>query len=96
MESEPQYRPTHLAARGSDTEQAVGEANIAMKYGYHAGLLSMAAISDRPDEEILRHCRSVAEVIPIVGFYLQPAVGGRVFPYAFWREFSEIPNVVAI
>ena len=31
-----------------------------------------------------------------MGFYLQPAVGGRVLSYAFWREFAEIDNVVAI
>jgi dihydrodipicolinate synthase/N-acetylneuraminate lyase len=85
-----------IAGLCGDTNQAVEEAATAQRFGYHAGLLSMAAVSDQSDAAILRHCRQVAETIPIVGFYLQPAVGGRVFPYAFWREFAEIPNVVAI
>jgi len=48
------------------------------------------------DAQLVDHCKAVADVIPVVGFYLQPAVGGRVLPYAFWRRFAEIPNVVAI
>jgi hypothetical protein len=66
--------------------------------GYHAGLLSLGAWNDAADsdEEILAHCRAVAGVLPLVGFYLQPAVGGRVFSYGFWRRFAEIENVVAI
>jgi hypothetical protein len=48
------------------------------------------------DEQLIAHCKAVADVIPVVGFYLQPAVGGRVLPYAFWRRFAEIPNVCAI
>ena len=40
--------------------------------------------------------RAVAAVIPVFGFYLQPAVGGRMLPYEFWRGFAEIENVVAI
>jgi len=35
-------------------------------------------------------------MMPLVGFYLQPAVGGRVLPYSFWSAFAEIENVVAI
>src|SRR5690606_6330012 len=65
-------------------------------FGYHAGLLSMTAWKDADLDTTLDHCRKVAEVIPVIGFYLQPAVGGRVFPYTFWRRFAEIPNVVAI
>lgn len=85
-----------IAGICGDTAQALAEAEIALKHGYHAGLLSMAAVSRQPDAAILQHCRAVAGTIPIVGFYLQPAVGGRVFPYAFWRAFVEIPDVVAI
>ena len=85
-----------IAGICGDTPQALAEAETALGMGYHAGLLSMTAVSSRPDEEVLQHCRRVAEAIPIVGFYLQPAVGGRIFPYAFWRAFAEIPNVVAI
>ncbi|HUT01571.1 MAG TPA: dihydrodipicolinate synthase family protein [Phycisphaerae bacterium] len=78
------------------TGQAVGEAHLARDLGYHAGLLSLAALADANDDELIEHCRRVADVIPLIGFYLQPAVGGRVLPYAFWRRFAEIDNVVAI
>ncbi|MBX3010046.1 MAG: dihydrodipicolinate synthase family protein [Caldilineaceae bacterium] len=78
------------------TEQAIREAELALRYGYHAGLLSVAALKTATDDELLEHCRRVAEVIPLFGFYLQPAVGGRVLGYNFWRRFVEIPNVVAI
>jgi hypothetical protein len=78
------------------TEQAVREAGLAKDLGYHAGLLSLAAMRDASVEELIAHCRAVADVIPVIGFYLQPSVGGRVLPYAFWRRFVEIPNVIAI
>jgi dihydrodipicolinate synthase/N-acetylneuraminate lyase len=78
------------------TKQAVSEAETLCKLGYHAGLLSLAALRDATEPELLAHCRAVAAVIPVFGFYLQTAVGGRVLPYAFWREFAEIENVVAI
>ena len=78
------------------TEQALAEAKLAQRYGYHAGLLSLAALRGATDEELLAHCRAVAAQIPVVGFYLQPAVGGRILGYAFWRRFVEIENVVAI
>jgi len=76
--------------------QAVREAQLAVECRYHAGLLSLAALKEADEDQLLEHCRAVAEVIPVVGFYLQPAVGGRVLPYRFWRRFAEIPNVVAI
>lgn len=78
------------------TDQAVREAETALGFGYHAGLLSLTAWKDADLDEVLAHCRRVAEVIPVIGFYLQPAVGGRVYPYSFWRQFAEIPNVIAI
>ncbi|MGZ0656416.1 dihydrodipicolinate synthase family protein [Coraliomargarita sp. W4R72] len=78
------------------TDQALQEATLAVACGYQAGLLSLAALKDSSLEALLEHCRAVAEVIPIIGFYLQPAVGGRTLPYSFWREFAEIPNVIAI
>lgn len=78
------------------TPQALQEAALARELGYAAGLLSLAAWKGEPMAAILDHCRKVAEVIPIVGFYLQPAVGGCFLPHAFWRIFVEIPNVVAI
>jgi dihydrodipicolinate synthase/N-acetylneuraminate lyase len=78
------------------TRQAVAEAELARSLGYHAGLLSLAAMRGVPTSELIAHCRAVADVIPLVGFYLQPAVGGIPLDYAFWREFADIPNVVAI
>lgn len=78
------------------TTQAVREAEIARSHGYHAGLLSLAAWRGAPEADVLKHCRRVAKEIPLIGFYLQPSVGGRVFSYRFWREFAEIPQLVAI
>jgi dihydrodipicolinate synthase/N-acetylneuraminate lyase len=78
------------------TAQALREAKFASDWGYHAGLLSLSAFRDSSVEAMLDHARAVAEVLPVFGFYLQPAVGGRVLPYAFWRKFAEIENVVAI
>jgi dihydrodipicolinate synthase/N-acetylneuraminate lyase len=79
-----------------ETAQAVREATLLMDLGYSAGLLSLAAMKDSDDAVLLAHCRTISEVLPIIGFYLQPAVGGRVLSYAFWREFAEIENVVAV
>ena len=78
------------------TRQAVAEAGLARDHGYHAGLLSLAALTDADEDALIAHCRAVAEVIPLVGFYLQPSVGGRVLPYRFWRGFAEIEGVVAM
>jgi dihydrodipicolinate synthase/N-acetylneuraminate lyase len=78
------------------TRQAVGEARIARGLGYHAGLLSLGAWAKDGEKEILRHCRAVAREIPLIGFYLQPAVGGRVLSYRFWRDFAEIPGLYAV
>jgi dihydrodipicolinate synthase/N-acetylneuraminate lyase len=78
------------------TTQAVNEAETALACGYDAALLSLGTLRDATIDQLLAHCRAVADVIPLFGFYLQPAVGGRVLEYAFWREFAEIPNVWAI
>ncbi|MEO7502365.1 MAG: dihydrodipicolinate synthase family protein [Gemmatimonadaceae bacterium] len=78
------------------TPQARTEAELAVALGYHAGLLSLGDWRTETEAAIIEHCRAVAEAIPLFGFYLQPAVGGRVFSYDFWRRFSEIPNVWAI
>jgi dihydrodipicolinate synthase/N-acetylneuraminate lyase len=79
-----------------ETPQAVREAQLLLELGYSAGLLSLAGLTERDDAALLAHCRTVAEVLPIVGFYLQPAVGGIELSYRFWRDFAEIENVVAI
>ena len=78
------------------TDQATGEAQLIRELGYQAGLLSLAAMKDATEEQLVAHCNAVAEITPVVGFYLQPAAGGRILPYGFWRRFAEIPNVVAI
>ena len=78
------------------TPQAVAEATLLAQHGYHAALLSLAALRDATDDQLIAHCREVASVLPVVGFYLQPSVGGRLLGYGFWRRFVEIPRVVAI
>jgi hypothetical protein len=78
------------------TQQAVSEAQIARGIGYHAGLLSLAALKSASEDEIVAHCERIAREIPLVGFYLQPAVGGVILSADFWRRFAAIDNVVAI
>ena len=78
------------------TEQATREAQLAREFGYHAGLLSLAALGKASEDELIEHCQRVAREIPVFGFYLHPAAGGRLLSHGFWRRFVEIPNVVAI
>ncbi len=78
------------------TKQAVAEAALIQELGYHAGLLNLAALSEATDEQLLDHCREVAQVTPLFGFYLQSTIGGRELSYRFWRNFVELPEVVAI
>lgn len=78
------------------TRQAVGEATCLKNLGYHAGLLSLGAMRDANEDALIQHCREIGKVIPLFGFYLQPAVGGRILKHAFWRRFAEIESVVAI
>jgi dihydrodipicolinate synthase/N-acetylneuraminate lyase len=85
-----------IAGICGQTKQAVAEATLARELDFDAGLISLGAWRDAREDELLAHCRTVAGVMPLVGFYLQPAVGGRVLPYSFWRQFAEIENVVAI
>jgi len=78
------------------TVQALDEADIALGLGYHAGLLSLAAHKGVDEDALIAHCEAVAARIPLVGFYLQPAVGGIVLSAEFWRRFAAIDNVIAI
>ena len=78
------------------TPQAVKEAQVARGLGYHAGLLSLAALKGASEDELIAHAQTIAREIPLVGFYLQPAVGGLVLPVSFWRRFAAIESVVAI
>jgi hypothetical protein len=93
LASSPMVRIGGVCGR---TEQATAEAALLRELGYHAGLLSLAAMKDADEDALIAHCRAVAEIIPLIGFYLQPAVGGRVLQHSFWRRFAEIGNVVAI
>jgi hypothetical protein len=88
--------PVMIAGLVGRTAQAVSEAQLARGIGYHAGLLSLAAMKGASEEELVAHAEAVAREIPLVGFYLQPAVGGLVLPASFWRRFAAIENVVAI
>jgi hypothetical protein len=90
---EPAVRIAGVCGR---TEQAAAEAALIRRLGYHAALLSLGALRDADEDSLIRHCRTLAEIVPLIGFYLQPAVGGRVLPYRFWRRFAEIENVAAI
>lgn len=78
------------------TEQAVAEATLARGLGYNAGLLSLAAMKGQSEDALIAHCEAVAQEIPLIGFYLQPAVGGMHLSAAFWARFAAIENVVAI
>jgi dihydrodipicolinate synthase/N-acetylneuraminate lyase len=78
------------------TAQAIAEADLLMTHRYHAGLLSLGALRDASDADLIEHCSRVADRLPLIGFYLQPSVGGRPLAYSFWRQFADIPNVVAI
>lgn len=92
----PQRELALVAGLCGPTAQALAEARLARDLGYHAGLLSLAALSDRSEDELIAHCQAVAAELPLVGFYLQPAVGGRVLSAGFWARFAAIEQVVAI
>jgi hypothetical protein len=85
-----------IAGLAGRTEQAVKEARLAVSLGYHAGLLSLGAMQGATEAELIEHCAAIAREMPLVGFYLQPAVGGLILPASFWRRFAAIDNVVAI
>jgi hypothetical protein len=89
-------KPVMIAGLAGRTAQAVGEAQLARDLGYHAGLLSLAAMKGASEDELIAHAQAIAREMPLVGFYLQPAVGGIVLPVSFWRRFAAIENVVAI
>jgi hypothetical protein len=85
-----------IAGLAGGTAQARHEAEIARDLGYHAGMLSLGAMRGASEDELVAHCLAVARVMPLVGFYLQPAVGGIELGAGFWRRFAAIENVVAI
>ena len=85
-----------IAGICGETKQALAEAQLARELGYHIGLLSLAALKEANDDELISHAETVAREVPVMGFYLQPAAGGRLLGYNFWRRFSEITGVVGI
>lgn len=85
-----------IAGLCGPTRQALAEARTAVSLGYHAGLLSLAAVASSSEDELIAHCEAVSREIPLVGFYLQTVVGGPVLSSDFWRRFALIPNVLAI
>jgi hypothetical protein len=85
-----------IAGVVGQTRQATAEAELAAGLGYHVALLSLTALADASNEVLLHHCRAVADIMPVFGFYIQTAVGGRNLDVDFWREFAQIENVVAI
>lgn len=96
-EAQRAQRPVAMiAGLAGKTQQARAEARIAVSLGYHAGLLSLGAMRGSSLDELVEHCSAVAREIPLVGFYLQTAVGGIRLPTEFWRRFAAIENVVAI
>jgi len=85
-----------IAGLSGRTAQAKQEAQVALAHGYHAGMLSLAPMQGASVDELVAHCSAVAADIPLVGFYLQTAVGGIALPVEFWRRFALIDNVIAI
>lgn len=91
-----QHPVVRIAGACGPTAQAVQEAELAASLGYDAVLLSLGALPDATVPELIQHARTVAKVLPLIGFYLQPGVGGRPLSYSFWREFAEIDQLLAI
>jgi len=89
-------RLVRVAGICGSLDQALPEARLACELGYDLGLLSLGAMKNSADSDLIHHCREVARVIPLFGFYLQSAVGGRPLDYTFWRAFLEIEQVYAI
>jgi dihydrodipicolinate synthase/N-acetylneuraminate lyase len=88
--------PIMIAGLTGRTDQAMREAQVASDLGYHAGLLSLAAMKGASEDELITHAEMIARNIPLVGFYLQPAVGGIPLTVSFWRRFAAIENVIAV
>ena len=78
------------------TEQAVEEAKLAKKYGFDAVLLSPGGLNDQTEDYMVDRTKAVAEIMPVIGFYLQTACGGRLFSYNYWERVCAVKNVVAI
>lgn len=89
-------RIIRIAGVIGDTAHAIAEARLARDLGYDAALLSLAALKHESNDALIEHCAKVGNVLPLFGFYLQPAIGGRILDLRFWRRFVELESVVAI
>jgi dihydrodipicolinate synthase/N-acetylneuraminate lyase len=89
-------RPLLVAGACGDTRQAITEARLAAELGYDLVLVQLGALANAPDNVLVEHCRAIGDVLPLFGFYLQPAVGGRPLSYAFWRRLAELESLRAI
>ena len=78
------------------TAEAIEDAKLISDLGYHAGLLNLSALREATDDQLIEHCKEVAQVTSLFGFYLGSAIGGRDLSYNFWRQFVELPELVAI
>lgn len=78
------------------TDQAIHETDTAISLGYYAALLSMGGLSGWTEAQILERTPRIAEKMPVIGFYLQPSVGGKVYSFDFWKQFANIPGIIAI
>src|SRR5688572_13557811 len=96
MEEAQGRRLVMIAGLAGRTGEARKEAQLARSLGYHCGMLSLGAMKGASVDELIEHCAAIAQEIPLVGFYLQTAVGGIALPAQFWRRFAAIDNVVAI
>ena len=85
-----------IAGVCGEAPQAVAEAKLAGSIGYDAVLVSPGGMGHLTEEQLIERTRLIAEVMPVVGFYLQVAVGGRVFSYDYWEKVCAIQNVVAV
>ena len=95
-DSQELNEPIMIAGIVGETEQALREAELAVELGYDIGLLSLTALKGKPIPELIEHAQRIAQVIPVMGFYLQSAISGMTLPGEFWSRFVEIPNVVGI
>lgn len=89
-------RATLVAGVVGDTKRAVEEAELAANLGYDAVLVCPFGMTDRSPEAHLERARRVAEVVPVLGFYMQESVGGNYLPESYWRDLFDTPNVVGV
>ena len=96
IECEKKTELIKIAGIVGPIDQARKEAEIAADLGYDLGLLSMGGLPDLTEQELIQRAEKIMEIIPLFGFYLQPAVGGKILNYEFWKDFAELPSVYAI